>query len=220
MSVSAASEVPDELAAILTRGATTGIGWPADAETMIGLRRLLNIQRALQTVVRENVPGDFLEAGVWRGGACIFARAVLNRIDPGRKVWVCDSFQGLPESTHDEDVLSFHGVPALQVSLDEVKANFARYGVSAGVEFVPGWFRDTLPTLDVDLAVLRIDGDLYESTMDALALYGSVSPGGFVIVDDYKLDPCRRAVDHFRSSHHIRGALSRIDDSGVYWRKP
>lgn len=213
------------LAETLTRGdANTkqGIGWPAEAETMIGLRRLRNIEKLLRTVVSDGVPGDFLEAGVWRGGACIYARAVLDELgERNRTVWVCDSFRGLPPSTHPEDTIDFHGIEELGVPLDTVRRNFSRYGFDEGIEFVEGWFKDTLPGLDVKLAVLRLDGDLWESTLDTLEpLYSRVSKGGFVIVDDYSLAPCAKAVDRFRSSRHIRGSLTRIDDKAVFWRVP
>jgi O-methyltransferase len=69
--------------------------------------------------------------------------------------------------------------------------------------------------------VLRLDGDLYESTMDALVpLYDKVSPGGFVIVDDYGAwEPCRKAVDEFRHRHDITDPIIEVDWTGVYWRK-
>ena len=72
------------------------------------------------------------------------------------------------------------------------------------------------------LAILRLDGDLYESTMDALVpLYEKVSPGGFVIVDDYGAwEPCRKAVDDFRAQHGITDEIVEVDWTGVYWRSP
>ncbi|RPH80243.1 MAG: hypothetical protein EHM80_05790, partial [Nitrospiraceae bacterium] len=84
-----------------------------------------------------------------------------------------------------------------------------------------GWFRDTLPTAPISqLAVLRLDGDLYESTMDALnALYPKVSPGGFVVVDDYGLPTCRAAIDDFRRARGIIDPIHRIDWTGVFWQR-
>jgi macrocin-O-methyltransferase TylF-like protien len=101
--------------------------------------------------------------------------------------------------------------------------NFRRYGLlDEQVRFLKGWFRDTLPSAPIKtLALLRLDGDLYESTMDALsALYRKVVPGGFVIIDDYgDFEPCRRAIHEFRDKSGIDDPIERIDDSGVYWRK-
>jgi O-methyltransferase len=204
-----------------------GRDWPGEAETMIGLRRLDNLQRCIERVLLDRVHGDVFEAGVWRGGASIFMRAVLKVYGVrDRKVWVADSFQGLPKPDpqrypKDEgDRLWTH--TELSISLETVKANFARYGLlDEQVEFLPGWFRDTLPNAPVNaLAVLRLDGDLYESTMVALrALYPKVSVGGYVIIDDYgALECCRAAVEDFRSEFGIREDLLPIDYTGVYWR--
>ena len=205
-----------------------GKDWPADAETMVGLRRLDNIQYCVEKVLRQEVPGDLIETGVWRGGSTIFMRALLKVYgDTERKVWVADSFQGLPKSNpeaYPEDCefdLSIY--PELAVSLDQVKANFSRYGLlDDQVCFLVGWFRDTLPGAPIErLALLRLDGDLYESTMDALrALYPKLSPGGYVIIDDYgAVPPCKSAVDEYRAEYGITEPLEQIDWSGVFWRK-
>jgi hypothetical protein len=89
------------------------------------------------------------------------------------------------------------------------------------VRFLPGWFRDTLPTLGAErFAVVRLDGDMYESTMVALeSLYPRLSVGGYLIVDDYAIGLCRRAVADYRSRHGIDEPIVRIDHTGVFWRK-
>lgn len=189
---------------------------------MVGVPRLKNIRKLLNSVVTDNIPGDFLEAGVWRGGASIYARAVLNELGAtDRKVWACDSFEGLPKASHPEDWLCYNGLTQLEIPLEEVEDNFRKYDLLENVEFVKGWFRDTLPTIAprLTLSVLRLDGDMWESTMDTLVpLYPRISRGGYVIVDDYNLEPCARAVDHFRSSRHIRGGITWIDTSSCYWK--
>lgn len=208
-----------------------GRDWPVpvEAETMIGLRRLDNIQECVTTVIRENVPGDLVETGVWRGGASIFMRAVLAAYgDTTRKVWCADSFQGLPAPNvakyPADKIAQWHEIRELAVSLDEVKKNFARYGMlDAQVEFLEGWFKNTLPNAPIArCAVIRLDGDMYESTMDALnSLYGKLSPGGFLIIDDYGIpqDTCRRAIHDFRQAHGIREPIVDIDGLGAYWRR-
>ena len=107
--------------------------------------------------------------------------------------------------------------------MEEVQENFRRYSLlDDQVRFLKGWFCDTLPKAPIgQLAVLRLDGDLYESTMDGLnALYSKVSPGGFVIVDDYgDFAPCRNAVNEFRQLHGINEPIEKIDWTGVFWRK-
>lgn len=195
--------------------------------TMIGRRRLDHLADCVATVLRDGVPGDLIECGVWRGGAAMLMRGMLMQHGvTDRRVWLADSFAGLPPprpGCDDEVDISAARYPELAVSLAEVKANFAALGLlDAQVRFLEGWFADTLPQAPTGpLAVLRIDGDLYSSTTDALdALYPRVSPGGFVIVDDYgALDQCARAVDEFRVRHGIREPIEAIDGTGVFWRR-
>ncbi|HEX5587548.1 MAG TPA: TylF/MycF/NovP-related O-methyltransferase, partial [Acidimicrobiia bacterium] len=122
----------------------------------------------------------------------------------------------------DEGV-DLSGVDLLKVDVQRVQANFARYGLlDDQVQFLPGWFRDTLHVAPIEqLAIMRLDGDLYESTMDALtALYPKLSPGGFVIVDDYgAFEPCRRAVDDYRAANGIDDEIVEVDWTGAYWRR-
>jgi O-methyltransferase len=202
--------------------------WPSRASSMIGQVRLRQLQQAAEQVIAEGIPGDFIETGVWRGGACILLRAVLQVLGVrDRRVWLADSFAGLPPPDAERYPADagqiLHTYPALAVSAAEVRANFARFGLlDAQVVFLEGWFRDTLPTAPMDkLAILRLDGDLYESTIDALsALYDKVSPGGYVIVDDYAVFPCcKEAVDDFRTARGIADPIVDIDGSGVYWRR-
>ena len=166
---------------------------------------------------------------MWRGGASIMARTVLETIGvEDRTVWVCDSFEGLPPPNEDEfpaDAgLTFHEYDELAVSLDTVRSNFERYGLlDDRVRFVKGWFRDTMPTLPVEqIAILRLDGDMYESTIDPLIhLYDRVSPGGWVIVDDYRLlECCQLAVADFARDRGFEPEIESIDRVGVFWRKP
>jgi len=205
-----------------------GRDWPADAETMIGMRRLDNIQHCVTDVLRRGVPGDLIETGVWRGGATILMRAVLKAYDDTeRVVWVADSFQGLPKPDAQHapaDTGDTHfAFDFLAVSVADVKANFARYGLlDDQVRFLVGWFRDTLPSAPIDhLSVLRLDGDMYESTMDALrALYPKLSVGGYIIIDDYgNLSPCKAAVDAYRTEHKITETIERVDWTGVFWQR-
>ena len=205
-----------------------GRDMPSHAHTMIGNQRLNNLRVLAEHVVKEGVPGDLIETGVWRGGACILMRAVLKAYgDTGRRVWVADSFQGLPppdaENYPADKGLKFHTHKELAVTEAQVKANFAKYGLlDDQVAFLPGWFKDTLPTAPIEsLALLRLDGDMYESTIVALdALYHKVSPGGFAIVDDYgDVEACRAAVTDFRSRENIDETIHDIDGTGVFWQK-
>jgi O-methyltransferase len=197
------------------------------AETLIGPRGLSNLRQLIEEVLRSDVSGDLIEAGAWRGGAAIFMRGVLEaRNDVDRVVWVADSFEGLPahDGRYDADLGDQHHTKSdLAISVEQVQANFRRYDLlDEQVQFLKGWFSDTLPTAPIDkLAVLRLDGDMYASTMDALdALYERVSPGGYVIVDDYGAVPaCAKAIHDFRDAHGIDDEMTEIDWASVYWRK-
>jgi O-methyltransferase len=206
-----------------------GRDWPQRALSMSGLVRLSNFQQCIETVIRDGIAGDIVEAGVWRGGASILARAVLQSLGvDDRVVWLVDSFAGLPAPDaarypRDRD-LDLSRIDYLRASLEDVQENFRRFGLlDAQVRFVKGWFRDTLPTIEIGkIAVARLDGDLYESTMIGLEnLYPRISPGGFVILDDYFLiSQCRAAVDDFRRANGIDTPVAQVDHSGGYWRLP
>ena len=204
-----------------------GRDWPAEADTMVGLKRLENLQYCVTEIIRKNVPGDLIETGVWRGGASIFMRAILKAYgDQTRVVWVADSFEGLPkpDGRYQQDAGDrlWELNHTLGISLEQVKANFSRYSLlDDQVRFLVGWFKDTLPTAPINqLAVLRLDGDMYSSTMDALqSLYYKLSLGGYAIIDDYALPACRQAVDDFRGEHKITEELKQIDWTGVFWEK-
>ena len=200
---------------------------------MVGMQRLTSLQQCVETVLAEDVPGDLVECGVWRGGASILMRAVLAAHgDKTRCVWLADSFAGLPrpDTAHykaDKGIRMYLSTvlyaPVLAVPEAEVRANFQRYGLlDDQVCFLPGWFKDTLPDAPIDrIAVLRLDGDLYESTIQALdALYPRLSPGGFCIIDDYHyIKACRQAVTDYRAKHGVSAKIVDIDWTGVLWRK-
>jgi O-methyltransferase len=205
-----------------------GGDWPSQAHTMIGLKRLHALRELVERTLNENIAGDYIETGVWRGGACIMMRGILAAYGHTERVVYCaDSFEGLPRpdaANYPPDKKdTLYKYRELSISLDQVKANFAAYGLlDAQVRFVKGWFRDTLPGIDVkQLALLRLDGDMYESTMIALqSLYDRVSPCGFVIVDDYgALGSCRKAVHDFLDKRKEAVTIHKIDQTGVWWQR-
>ncbi|MFL6857327.1 MAG: PqqD family peptide modification chaperone [Allosphingosinicella sp.] len=220
---------PERLDALIA-AKREGTGPIRYAHTMIGLFRLNNIERCAERVFADRIEGDFLEAGVCQGGAAILMRALQRAHgEAARRTWVVDSFEGVPPSVDERDRgygldLEEERQPWMAMSERRVRENFARYDLlDEGVAFVPGWLRESLPGAAIDkLAILRVDVDLYSSTIDCLdLLYDKVSPGGFVIVDDYGYLPCcRDAVEAFRAQRGIEAPLRRIDRSGVFWRKP
>jgi O-methyltransferase len=203
---------------------------PSQAHTMIGLQRLRHLRVLAEAAIAQGVPGDFVETGVWRGGACILLAGVLRAHEAqDRRVVLADSFEGLPppDPRYAKDALSafdFHLRPELAVGLDEVRGNFERYGLlDERVVFLKGLFRDTLPAWPArEIAILRMDGDLYSSTMDALVhLYPKVAPGGWVICDDYGVViDARRAVLDFRAGQGISAPMFAVDGDAAFWRKP
>jgi len=205
-----------------------GRDWPSSALTMVGTKRLANVRLLLEEVIREQVPGDFVETGVWRGGASILARAVLLAYGiTDRKVICCDSFEGLPPPDADKYPADkgslFHTFPELAVSLEQVQANFARFDlIDEQVVFLKGWFRDTMSHVPSEhVAVLRLDGDMYESTIDPLRhLYDRIPDGGWVIVDDYHVVPeAMQAVHDFLDDNGAKPKIQEIDGSGIFFRK-
>lgn len=201
---------------------------PIEGFTMISKCRLDNLQGCVERVLDDDIPGDLIETGVWRGGATIFMKKMLQlREDTHRQVWVADSFAGLPPPKPElypaDEGSKFHRYEVLAVPLGEVKANFERFGaLDERVRFLEGFFADTLPTLDgCTWSVIRLDGDMYESTIVALKnLYPNLSTGGYLIVDDYgTVEECRRAVHDFREENAITDPVNAIDGAGTFWRK-
>ena len=207
-----------------------GKDWPCFAHSMAGYQRLTNLAKCVRQVMKDDVPGDFIETGVWRGGACILMRGISRAGGQGhRKVFVADSFEGLPppdvenypQDAGDKHYLLKH---VLGISQEIVEANFQAYDLlDENVVFMKGWFKDTLPTLkdDDQFSIVRLDGDMYESTIQAIEiLYPKLSAGGYLIVDDYgAVRACKVAIDEYREKNGITDTLHQIDWTGAYWRK-
>ena len=211
-----------------------GLDWPFIGLTMIGTQRMIEIEMLLRNVTDDNIEGDFIECGVWRGGASIFARGVLNVLQRHDvNVWLVDSFAGLPPRRQN----SLRGprwetMDYLAVSIEEVSENFknfamlpAEFDVTANihvhdavaanvsnhtqsnVRFVKGFFKDSLPTLpkNLKISVARLDGDMYQSTLDELYyLYDKISLGGWIIIDDWCVPETARAIVDFTKIHQIQ----------------
>lgn len=197
-----------------------GDDWPPLGHTMIGHLRLRNIEEAIRTCVNENIRGDFVELGVWRGGASIFAKGVLKVLDQlERRVIVFDAFESLPGYGENANFLAN--------SQHTVEHNFWKYGMlDEGVIFIRGLFGKTLPEYKQDnpkseIAVLRIDGNFYDSYQDAMYyLYEFVPVGGFVIFDDYNSHKAVQRFWHdFKFEQGLLEELITIDRHSVYFRK-
>jgi O-methyltransferase len=191
---------------------------------------LNNVRLCVESVIHDQIPGDLIEAGVFRGGQTIFMRGILKSYGiTDRVVYVADSFEGLPAPDPDVSLADavaheiLKEVDSLKTGLEMVQENFRRYGLlDAQVKFLKGWFSETLPNCQAQrFSVIRLDGDWYESTKVAIeSLYPKLSRGGFIIIDDYHLPVgARQAVDNYRHQFGIRDKLTRYDTQGVFWRK-
>lgn len=198
---------------------------PERAETMIGMPRLNNFQECVENAIKNNIEGDIIETGVFRGGACILAAFVIKELNSDKKIYVADSFDGLPKPDSDYPADAndpHHTIEFLKVDIEKVKGNFEKYKLlNDSVCFIKGFFKESLKKVPFKrLSVLRLDGDMYSSTYEALtSLYSKVSIGGYIIVDDYYLPACKQAITDFRTEKNITDTIERIDWTGVYWVK-
>lgn len=180
------------------------------------------IENCILDLEARKIPGDIIEAGVWRGGAVILMLAVLKAHDIiERRIVAADSYEGIPRNhafRHDPVDLWEDRWAA---SLEEVRSNIQRFGLLDGpVEFVPGYFRASLGALtDRRFALIRLDSDAHDSVAASLEhLYPLLSPGGTLIIDDWHLIGCRIAVDSFRRRFGIQEPIVEEAGNG-YWTK-
>lgn len=179
-----------KLALLGGRRAREGDALPAAAISLLSYARLSDMERFLRDIADRDIEGEVIEAGVWKGGASIFMRAVLNSLGLDKMLYVADSFDGVPAPDPDKypvDAGDYHyTLDYLKVPQEEVEANFRRFSLLENVAFVKGLFKDTLHEIDASFSLIRLDGDLYESTIDSMkALYPKLSIGGYCIIDDW-----------------------------------
>jgi hypothetical protein len=200
--------------------------------SMVGTKRLRNIKFLLEELFKNNIDGDLIEAGIWKGGVLIYMRACLLAYGVDKKVYGADSFEGLPpidDINYPSDkiyrkILKKGNDKGLIVTENEVIDNLDKFGFNdKNTILLKGWFDQTLKDERIKkICLLRIDGDMYKSTYEALnLLYKKVVKGGYIIVDDYglKSGSCKQAVDDFRLKQNITSDLINIDWSGVFWKK-
>lgn len=201
-----------------------GIEFNPKSLTMVSKLRLDNLEALIHKVVNNDIEGDLIETGVWRGGCSILISKVLTMLGSDKKVFAADSFKGLPppnERYIHDDGDYHHKLDYLAVDLETVYDNFVRFECEPNYYFVEGWFKDTLHKLDNKFSLIRLDGDMYESTINALdALYPKLSIGGYCIIDDYRGVPnCPFAVNYYRDKFNITDKMIEIDNTAVYWQK-
>lgn len=219
--------------------------WKVFPATMLPPVRLYNFADAVEAINAEGITGSIVECGVWSGGALAFAALWNERLGGHQRHYHgFDSFEGLPPPTPEDsgvyeifvDQRGPAGAPAEKVlvrtgicqgdAADSVRQLFHDVGVPPErTHFHVGWFQDTLPqavAAVTPIAILRLDGDWYESTRVCLeTLYGKVVANGFVIIDDYGcFTGCKKAVDEFMAANGIAVPLQWVDDHCVFFRKP
>jgi hypothetical protein len=212
--------------------------WKVYPYTMSGYRRLSNVYELSKKIEIEKINGVFVECGVWRGGCAAVMAYVAKKARSGRKIWLFDSFKGLPEPTKEDGLIAkdyannktegkLETIEKCVGTLDEVKEVFFEVlGInSENVVIQKGWFQDTLPRAKEKIggiAILRLDGDWYESTKCCLEnLYENVIVGGYVIIDDYgHWEGAKKALDEFFANRNIKAELIKIDYTGAYFKKP
>jgi hypothetical protein len=207
--------------------------------TMTGPERLLALHEAVKYIVDGEIPGAYVECGVWRGGSSMMAALTFESLGERRPLWLYDTFEGMTEPG-EEDV-KWSGESAASelakaarranarttwsyATLEDVTANMGTTGYPGDlIRYVPGKVEDTIPAQAPDaIALLRLDTDWYESTRHELEhLWSRVSPRGVLIVDDYgHWQGARKAVDEFFAAQPLRPLLVRVDYTGRIAVKP
>lgn len=211
-----------------------------DDYTMTSYERLVTLWQQVRYLDRAGIQGSLVECGTWKGGACgMMALAHLAVGGPIRPLHLFDSFQGLPEPDAERD-----GVVAVEYAGGHASGALRGIGRCVGTlevnqrllgdiirypkeltHYHVGWFQETVPATNTTIgpiALLRLDGDWYESTKICLQyLCPQVSSGGVVIIDDYgKWAGCRRAVDEYLRRCARVLLLNHIDAAGRYWIVP
>lgn len=187
--------------------------------TQLNYTRLSNNYELAKRVNRRKIEGNFVECGVWKGGSAAILSSVLGR----RKLWLFDSFEGMPVTKLKEDQKILKKGDNL-ASVDEVKWLLKRLNLYRNVIIKKGWFNKTLPKYKKEIgkiAILRIDADFYESTKSVLDnLFDNVSSGGYIILDDYfGFKGCKKAVDEFIKKKKLNVKIIKLDRDGGFFRK-
>lgn len=205
-----------------------------DRITMTSAERIRGLHRALQTIHEEQIPGDIVECGVWRGGNIIIAKTALDSVkqsdtDHDRLYWAFDTYEGMTPPG-DQDPAPAHAswqdpVVNCLSTFDEVQANFLTWAVwDDRIRMVKGPVETTLldpANTPNRIAILRLDTDWYASTKIELErLFARLVPTGFLIIDDYgHWSGCRQAVNEFFGEQFVQDNFEWLDNTGIMYRK-
>lgn len=190
--------------------------------TLLSKGQLDLVETLLADLAERAIPGDCIEAGVWRGGTVILMRAALDMYAMAdRQVIAADSFCGIPPNTRFRHDPVDRWNDRWVASSGEVSGHLAAFGMNDGrIELLEGPFASSLSTLaGRKLAFIRLDCDSHDSVMDALTgLYPLLMPGGVILIDDWHLIGCRIAIDSYRKQHGIVDPIEVTEGNG-YWFK-
>lgn len=205
--------------------------------TMAGYKRLSNVYDLAKEIEKNKINGAFVECGVWKGGAAAVMAWIVQKAESGRKVWLFDSFEGLPEPTAADGLMAkeyahnraggkLQTIEQCVGPLEDVKRllfNILKLQ-KKNIIIEKGWFQNTLPKAKErvgKISILRLDGDWYESTKCCLEnLYDNVIVGGYIIIDDYgHWQGARKALEDFFRGRNIKPDVVSIDYTGVYFKK-
>ncbi len=202
--------------------------------TMTSIERMYSLYNSVNYVLTNNIEGDFVECGVWRGGSSmLIAKMLINRNIENRKIFLYDTFEGMSEPTEidktfigqDAKMLLDKGADNKEESvwclatIDDVQNNLSLTSFNKNnIVYIKGKVEDTIPNYmpEGKISLLRLDTDWYESTKhELLNLYPLISKNGILIIDDYgHWEGCRNAVDEYFSSKKISHFTQRIDYTG------
>ncbi len=206
--------------------------------TLTSQERLYSLRQSVQYIVRNKIPGDIVECGVWKGGSMMaVARTLIELGAAERNLYLFDTFEGMSEPTESDKQFSGEAAVDLLRQLDKETSTIWAYSPLDDVRramrdtgyapdkvlFIKGKVEETLPgQAPKQIAILRLDTDWYESTYHELIhLYPRLSDGGVLIIDAYgHWEGARRAVDDFIQEQNLRLLLNRIDYSGRICVKP
>jgi O-methyltransferase len=205
--------------------------------TMVSLHRLLNVYDLSEKIEKSRLNGAFVECGTWKGGCVAVMAYNAKKAKSNRKIWLFDSFEGLPEPTKNDGQGawkfankkksgSLKSIKKNVASIKDVTRIFSELGIDRKTVIIrKGWFQYTLPQAKKEIgqiSVLRLDGDWYESTKICLEnLYDKVISKGFIIIDDFwSWEGCKKAVCEFIEKRQLKIKFRKIDNCAVYFQKP
>jgi len=214
-----------------------GLFWKVKPYTLVSFERLYNVHMLSRLIEENSMKGAFVECGVWKGGCVAIMAHVAKKAGSNRKIWLFDSFEGLPEPTKKDGIEAkifaskkdsgkLKSIKKVVASISDVNEILSKLKIDRkNIVIRKGWFQDTLPKAKKDIgaiSILRLDADWYESTKICLEkLYGLIIPKGYIIIDDYySWGGCRKAVDEFIAKNNLQIKIRRIDRCAAYFQKP